>query len=181
MNSNLLSTALAVTVLISGPALAQEQKAKPAGDASPIMVVETPTFLSQTMSSNQFEIRSSQLAGEKSDDGDIKELADMIVADHTKAGEKLKATLESKGSAPPADAPLAPKHARMVSQLEAASGAEFDTLYLDMQAQAHMEAVALFRTYAGSGDDQSLVGFARETLPRLETHLAHVKEIVAAK
>ncbi len=102
------------------------------------------------MSSDQFEIRSSELAGEKSESGEIKELAEMIIADHTKAREKLKATLDSKGAAPPADAPLAPKLQKMVSQLEAASGKDFDTLYLDMQAQAHMEAVGLFRTYAGS-------------------------------
>jgi len=28
-----------------------------------------------------------------------------------------------------------------------------------------MEAIALFRTHAGSGEDQAPVGFARETLP----------------
>jgi putative membrane protein len=60
-------------------------------------------------------------------------------------------------------------------ELQAAKGKVFDTLYLDMQAQANMEAVSLFRTYAGSGDDQSLVGFAKETLPSLETHLADVR------
>jgi len=48
-----------------------------------------------------------------------------------------------------------------------------------MQAQAHMEAVGLFRTYAGSGDNQTIVGFAKETLPALETHLAHVMMLVA--
>jgi putative membrane protein len=44
-----------------------------------------------------------------------------------------------------------------------------------------MEAVGLFRTYADSGDDQSLVGFAKETLPSLETHLAHVKMLIAGQ
>lgn len=67
----------------------------------------------------------------------------------------------------------------MLDQLKAAEGKDFDILYVDMQAQAHMEAVALFRTYAGAGDDQTLVGFAKETLPRLETHLGHVKMLVA--
>lgn len=54
----------------------------------------------------------------------------------------------------------------------------FSTL-ICVQAQAHQEAVALFRTYAGTGDDQELAGFARETLPSLETHLAHVTRLVA--
>jgi putative membrane protein len=67
----------------------------------------------------------------------------------------------------------------MLDQLQAAKGKDFDTLYLDMQVQAHLEAIALFRTYAGSGDDQTVVGFAKETLPSLETHLSHVKMVVA--
>ncbi|MDC9825169.1 DUF4142 domain-containing protein [Devosia sp. ZB163] len=57
---------------------------------------------------------------------------------------------------------------------------KFDTLYLDIQAQAHMEAIALFRTFAGSGDDQTLVGIAKEALPTLETHMAHVKKLIGS-
>jgi putative membrane protein len=79
----------------------------------------------------------------------------------------------------PAPTTLSPKHQEMLDQLSASKGAEFETLYVDMQAQAHMEAVGLFRTYAGSGDDQTLVGFAKETLPNLETHLAHIKMVIA--
>lgn len=181
MTSNLLGIAIIASHLLVFPALAQDRKPKPAGDASAMMIIETPAFLSQTTSSNQFEIRSSELAKERSNDAGLKKLADVIIADHTKAGQKLKATLASKGTAPPTETALGPKQAKMVDQLKAASGADFDILYLDMQAQAHREAVALFRTYAGSGDDQELVGFAKETLPRLEAHLGHVKELVATR
>lgn len=65
-----------------------------------------------------------------------------------------------------------------MDQLSAAKGKDFDDLYLDMRAQAHMEAVGLFRTYAGSEDNQTIVGFAKETLPALETHRAHVEMLV---
>ena len=102
----------------------------------------------------------------------------MIIADHRKAGAKLKGLLEAKKETPP-PAKLSPKHQKMLDQLKAAKGKDFDILYIDMQAHAHMEAVALFRTYAGAGDDQTLMGFARETLPRLETHLGHVKMLIA--
>lgn len=152
---------------------------KPAGGASPMMVVETPVFLKMVTGSNQFEIQSSQLATEKASGTGVKELADLIIADHTKAEQKLDATLEGKGEQLAA-APPAPKQQKMLDQLKAAEGKDFEMLYLDMQAQAHMEAIGLFRTYAGSGDDQEVVGFAKETLPRLEMHLAHVKKLVAA-
>lgn len=170
-------TALALVLAPVTAAFAQVE-AKPAGDASPVFVVDTPNFLMQTMSSNQFEIQSSELAKEKDQDAGIVEVAEMIIADHTKASEKLDVLLADHPAKPEEPVAVAPKHQKMLDQLEAADGADFKALYFDMQMQAHMEAVALFRTYAGSGDDQTLVGFARETLPALETHLAHVKAVV---
>jgi len=175
-----IGATMAAAFLTSTVSYAATMDAKPAGDAAPMMVVDTPTFLKVASGSNEFEIQSSNLAKEKASGADVKELANMIVMDHTKAGEKLKATLEAKNQ-PFTPSPPAPKQKRMLAQLQAASGKEFDVLYLDIQAQAHMEAVALFRTYAGSGDDQSVVGFAKETLPRLETHLGHVVAIIKSQ
>lgn len=161
-----------------GPVYAQDVNPKPASDASPVMTVDKPTFLKVVASANEFEIQSSELARQRSYDDHLREVADMIIADHRKAGAKLKGLIEAKKEAPP-PAKLVPKHQKMLDQLKSAEGKDFDLLYIDMQAQAHMEAVALFRTYAGAGDDQTLVGFARETLPRLETHLGHVKMLVS--
>jgi putative membrane protein len=177
MTSRYIAMAAIASALFAIPAVAQEMKAKPAGDAAPMMTLDRETFLETVASSNAFEIQSSELAEESAKDDRLKQAAKVIIADHRKAGEKLKAMLEGKGTTPPAET-LNPKHQKMLDQLSAAKGADFDILYLDMQAQAHMEAVALFRTYAGSGEDQSLVGFAKETLPALESHLAHVTMLV---
>lgn len=174
-----LMAAFAASALSLSPLAAQEMKAKPASDASPVMVMDKATFVKVAASSNEWEIRSSKLARQKAQNPELKKAAEMIIADHRKAGDKMKATLEAKGPAPAMPPALAPKQQKMLDQLQAAEGKDFDTLYLDMQTQAHMEAVGLFRTYAGSGEDQSLVGFAKETLPSLETHLAHVKMLVA--
>ncbi|KQR71582.1 hypothetical protein ASG25_21305 [Rhizobium sp. Leaf384] len=171
---------LAIHPLSASVSMAKEQTAKPAGDAAAMMTIDRATFVPVVASANTFEIESSKLALDRASDAGIKDAAKMIIADHEKAGEKLKATLQGK-DAPPPEAKLAPKHQKMIDQLQAARGKDFDTLYLDMQAQAHMEAIALFRTYAGSGDDQALVGFAKETLPSLETHMAHVKTLIAAE
>jgi len=171
--------ALAVA-LVAQPALAQEIKPKPAGDAAPMMTMDRSTFVSVVSSANEFEIISSEVALKNGESAELKQAAEMIIADHKKAGDKLKAILEAKGAPLPSPIVLAPKHRKMLDQLQAAKGKDFDSLYLDMQAQAHMEAIALFRTYAGVGDDQTVGGFAKETLPSLETHLAHIKMLVAA-
>jgi len=175
-----VSIAALTAALSSQPLLAQEMKAKPPGDAAPMMTIDRDTFLKMVGSANEWEIQSSELAEQKSSSAGIKDVGKMIIADHTKAGEKLKATLESKGGQrPPPE--LSAKHRIMLDQLQASEGTEFDVLYVDMQSQAHMEAIALFRTFAGSGDDQELVGFAKETLPNLEKHMAHVAMLVAGE
>lgn len=165
-------------LLLAGTALAAP--ALSPDMAEPAMQVKTPAFVEIVTSSNQFEIRSSRLAEQKATDPALEQFAARMVADHTEAGEKLDSTLTSIGTAaPPASPELAPKHARMLSQLEAASGADFDMLYLDMQAQAHREAVSLFRTFSGSGDTPAVVAFAKATLPTLEMHKEHVKDLIA--
>jgi putative membrane protein len=178
MFARALSVAALAAALSATPLLAQDVPAKPAGDATPVMTMDRETFLRMVASSNTWEIESSKLAKENAEAAGIKEAAEMIIADHEKAAEKLAMTLEGKGVKAP-EPVLNAKHQKMLDQLKAAMGAEFDMLYLDMQAQAHMEAVALFRTYAGAPDDQELGGFAKETLPALESHFHHVKMLVA--
>jgi putative membrane protein len=165
--------------LVAHPVIAQEVPAKSAGDAAAMMVMERSTFASMASSANEFEIKSSELALKSAENAELKKAAQMIIKDHKAAGEKLSSTLKAKGAPLASPVDLAPKHQFMLDQLQAVKGKDFDMLYLDMQTQAHMEAVSLFRTYAGSGDDQAVVGFARETLPSLETHLAHVKLLIS--
>ena len=45
--------------------------------------------------SNLFEIQSNQLALQKSQNEQVKKFAQMMVDDHTKAGEQLKSTLST--------------------------------------------------------------------------------------
>jgi putative membrane protein len=181
MTIRTLPIAALTVAFLSSTGLAREHKPLPAGDAAAMMVVDRTTFATIVSSANEFEIISSELALKQAESEDVKDAAKMIIADHQKARIKLKAILEAKDAPLASPTVLAPKHQRMADQLQVASGKQFDMLYLDMQAQAHMEAIGLFRTYAGAGDDQSIVGFAKETLPVLETHLAHVKVLVAAE
>lgn len=81
------------------------------------MVVDRPTFVKVVSSANEFEIRSSELAKQNAEQQGIKQAADMIIADHKKAGEKLKATLASKDAAPAEPIKLAPKQQKMLDQL----------------------------------------------------------------
>lgn len=156
---NHLAGALAAALLVA-PAMAA---AASPDTADAMFVVATPGFVTAVSSSSAFEIKSSELARDKAPSLDVKAFAVDMIADHTKAGEAFRAALGS--TPPPAGDPLSPMHAAMIALLSAADGVEFERLYIDMQAGAHLEAVSLFQDYAMSGDDPELVTFAKTTLP----------------
>jgi putative membrane protein len=146
--------------------------------AGSVNKVDSETFLTKVPSSNAFEIESSRLALEKASNDQVKQFAQMMIDDHTKAGEAFKAAVEKSGRTMPGDA-LEERHQQM---LETLSGQDqnFDAAYVQAQFQAHNEAVSLFSAYAGSGDDEALRAFAVETLPKLEQHLAAVQQLPGA-
>lgn len=55
----------------------------------------------------------------------------------------------------------------------------FDKSYVNNQVAAHEKAVELFKKEAASGDKPDLKAFAGETLPALEKHLEHAKQLQA--
>jgi putative membrane protein len=73
--------------------------------------------------------------------------------------------------------PLDERHASMLSQLAARNGPAFDRLYESMQLTAHREAMALYSSYAATGDDPALVGLAQKTLPLLRRRMAMARRL----
>ena len=107
--------------------------------------------------SNLFEIQSSQLALQKSQNEQVKKFAQMMVDDHTKAGEQLKSTL-STAKIDPGTFPttLDAKHQKIEDKLNSASPAKFDKDYIKAQFEAHIETIALFKSYAESGQPEAV-------------------------
>lgn len=139
------------------------------------------SFVTKASIGNQFEIESSQLALEKSENAAVRDFADDMVEDHTEAGNELSEALESSSSkAQPAEN-LDSKHQKLLNKLKAANGTNFDKLYITMQGDAHKEAIALFDAYAKNGTDESLKEFAQETLPTLREHYTHWQEVKKSK
>lgn len=141
-------------------------------------------FVTKASTANQFEIDAATLALQKSQNADIRELAETIKADHEIAGRKLAEVVKTSHSKDKTVRPdlkmatgLDKKHEDIIENLQAASESDFDEDYLESQAIAHREAVSLFAAYAKNGKDVELKNFANETLPTLQRHLNHVKEL----
>lgn len=181
MKRQLLATAVALSIL-SPVAYAQSESSAGAHHSGQTvktaMDITTPAqFVPLAAVSNMFEIQSSEIALEKSQDEGVQQFAQKMIDDHTKASEDMMAALQESGADVQPPAALDERHQEMIRQLEGLSGAEFDQAYVQMQDRAHQEAVALFSSYAENGEDGPLKTFAEQTLPTLQNHKEQVMAI----
>jgi putative membrane protein len=158
---------ISVSMLAVTGAYAQTAVQPPAATAG-AAVTDPQQFADMAASSNMFEIESSQVALEKTDNEDVRSFAQHMIDDHSKAGEDIIAAAQSDGITPATT--LLPQHQQQLDQLTSLDGDEFDAAYLAAQAAAHDEAVALFEGFANSGEDSALKAFAANTLPTLVQH-----------
>jgi len=153
--------------------------ADPAHRPEPAKVTPTATFVQQAVVSNLFEVESSKLALDRSQNATLKTFAKHMIDDHSAAGVKLADAVNQASKARP-PLKLDAKHQAILDDLAAKKGVDFDKAYVETQLKAHVEAVALFESYSAAGDDVQLKALAGELLPTLKGHLARIEKIAAA-
>ena len=171
-----LHTIAAVVILVAAaplaiPVFAQTVVTKDAA---------TVAFVREAAIGNEFEIMSSKVALDRSDNPQIDSFARRMIDDHTKVGDDFRATLANTPYV--ADAPdmLDDKHQDKLDRLKAASEQSFDSVYVDAQLDAHVGAVRTFRNYAREGKVKALRDFAAKHLPTLEQHEEHILSMSAS-
>src|SRR4051794_182581 len=152
--------------LFASVAFAQGQ---PAGTGAP----SAQDFVNKVAISDMFEIQSSQMALSKQADADTKPFAEKMIQDHQKTSTELKALVEGSMVKLTLPASLDSEHQRMLDELNAKSGRDFDTSYDQIQVKAHRDAVALFEAYSKSGEDSELKAWAGKTLPPSQGAFEH--------
>lgn len=150
--------------------------ASPPISTATMSVTDSEEFIRMATSSNLLEIESSRLALQQSHDPEVRRFATQMIRDHSQASRRMAAVVRRAGL-PAAPTELSSRHQAMLDQLAASTPDGFDSAYVALQARAHEEAIALFSSYAQSGDDPRLVGFARRTLPTLQRHAAHLPRL----
>ncbi len=174
------STALVPAISLAQTSPSQPPQSTQARPAQPgAQAPAAADFVNRAAISNMFEVQSSQLAQQKSQNDRVRQFAQRMIQEHTAAGDKLKSTAQGvQGVTVPTS--LDQPHQQMVQTLQSASGAGFDRNYIQMQVTAHREAVNLFDQYSQNGDNQQLKQFAQQTLPSLREHLQTVEQIQSA-
>lgn len=173
-------TLLASTALLPTLALAQAPSmpapAAPAQTSAQAPSAQAPAaaeFVTKAASGNMFEIQSSQLALEKTQNDRVRQFAQKMVQDHTGAGDRLKQA--AQGQTVPTE--LDQEHKQMMQVLQDASERDFDQRYVLLQSRGHQDTVAMFDRYAQNGDNPQLKQFAQQLLPDLRGHLEQIQQI----
>jgi putative membrane protein len=129
----------------------------------------TTNFVRLATQASLFEVQSSRLALQRSNNEAVRGFAQMMIKDHEQELNNLKFTNDSNASAPlPKE--LDPRFQGIFERLQATTGPSFDNLYMQIQVRGHEEALALYRSYAEVGEVESLRKLARNALPIIERH-----------
>lgn len=165
----------------SGPAAPRERARFGSSSDVPTAIAEGPEldrlFVEQASQSGLAEVRLGRLAAEKASEQAIKEFGQMMVSDHSRANDKLKAIAERKGLSVATE--LGMEHAQAERRISALSGERFDRAYIQQMVADHKKAIDLFERQESRGGDTELQAFAKESLPLLRTHLIRAENLAA--
>lgn len=167
-----LSMAAAVA-LVATPIFAQTGTSK--GQQTKSVSEKSQTFVTKAANGGKLEVESSRLAVDRAKAENIKRFANKMIDDHSKANKELEAVAQKIGAKVPDKMDKA--HQAKVDKLKQAKGAQFDQAYVQVQTEAHRDAVSLFSSYAKSGDNPDLQAFAAQTLPTLAAHQSEAKQL----
>jgi len=133
-------------------------------------------FATKAAQGNMAEVNLGKLATEKSQNDDVKKFAQMMVDDHSKAGDDLKGVASKNNLTVPDDVNAQQKAEQR--RLEKLSGPAFDRAYMQMMVKDHVKDVAEFKKEANSSTANSdLRDFAKRTYPTLDNHLTQAKAV----
>jgi putative membrane protein len=140
----------------------------------------TPTqaaaYVRLAASSDMFEIESSRLAMERSQNAQIRQFAQMMVQHHTMTSQQLMAAAQASGQSMPMG--MVSMHAQLLTALRASSSVgAFDRLYVTQQRMAHQQALALHANYAARGDTPALRNVANTATPIVRQHLQQAQAL----
>jgi putative membrane protein len=133
-------------------------------------------FVSKAMEGDASEVRMGQLAQQKSQSNDVKQLAQKLVADHTQMDEKwFKPIAKQLGVSEPKGP--SKKDKKMAEKLEGLSAADFDTQYLTMMLKDHQQDLKEFQDEAKVAQDPSVKQVAEQGANVISKHLELVEQI----
>jgi putative membrane protein len=135
-------------------------------------------FVNNAGQASLVEIRTSEMALQKSKNADVKSFAQMMIDQHRAAGDTLKSAAAAAALQAPPET-LDDFHLRRINDLTETDGDEdFDADYAALQVDAHNDAIKLFEDYSKKdGAVMQIRDFAARMLPTLNTHKVEAERV----
>lgn len=143
-----------------------------ASASAPAGSPQTPAaYVTAIAASDLFEVQSGQLAQQKGQSDRVKSLGAMLVDEHTKSSNELKAVLAQ--SNPPVSPPTAlpPDMQARLQALQGVSGEQFDQRWLAEQTAAHQQALANVNGFLAQAEPGPLKDHASKATGVIQKHL----------
>jgi len=167
---------LPLTAQTAAPAHPAGQSAKAGGAAATGKLSAGDTkFVHEAAAGGMAEVSLGKLAADKATNPDVKQFAQRMVDDHSKANDELKTLASQKGITLPADTDAT--HKATEARLSKLSGAAFDKAYMADMVKDHDKDVAAFKHASTAAADADLKAWAGKTLPTLQEHQTQAKSI----
>lgn len=147
-----------------------------ANAVSGAMTSSPESFMKEAAQGGMAEVEMGKLASTKASDPEIKKFGQMMVTEHTAAGNDLKAVAAKKNFKLPTD--LGP-HQATLDKLKGLSGADFDKAYVNVMVNDHESDLSAFQKQADNSSDPDVKAFAAKVVPVVKKHLDAIKAIQA--
>jgi putative membrane protein len=141
------------------------------------MTTSSPeSFMKDAAQGGMAEVEMGKLASQKSQNPEIKKFGQMMVTDHTAAGNDLKALAAKKNITLPNDTG---SHKSTIDSLSKESGADFDKAYVKEMVSDHESDLKEFQKQAQNSSDPDVKAFAAKVVTVIQKHLAAINDIQA--
>lgn len=173
--STILGALFAVpALLLTAPLQAQSTPPAPALDDATIVAIFDAT--------NTADIETGALAAEKGSSAAVREYGAMLARDHEavrKLGRDLAAKLGVTPT-PPTDDASARAHAAAMKSLRAATGTEFDRIFLQREIDFHQAVLdAIESTLLPAIQNDEVKKLVVQVAPAFEAHKARAQQLLA--
>lgn len=132
-------------------------------------------FVVAAADGGMFEVELGKLAEKNAVSKSVKDFASMMVKDHGKAGDELKALAAQKNITIPAA--LSEDKQKKYNDLAEKKGADFDKAYVSLMVDDHKEDIKEFEDASKDAVDAEVKAWAAGKLPTLNEHLAKVQNL----
>lgn len=173
------STAPTATTAVTPPTDTGMSNPMPGDSGAKTSAMSDGNIVAKLGWADSVEIEQAKLAQTKARSADVKAFAKMMIDDHTKMMKAGKDVATKAGITPipiPGDPDPAAASAKM-DALKGASGAAFDSLYIQTAVEDHTKVLGFINSSMGSAQNADLKAHLDKGKPTVQHHLDEAKAL----